>query len=71
MPSKGTIAHTKRIADASDVIKELVTVEIERQQHKLTEHQSLMFDANKPPYWFNYTKEIVQFLVVSSRNTVN
>jgi len=24
-----------------------------------------MYDANKPHYWFNYTDEVVEFLVIN------
>lgn len=50
------------------VVEGLLTVEIDGTQLQLSEHQSILFDAQKTHYWFNHTEHVVRFLVVSSAN---
>ncbi|MGB5945383.1 helix-turn-helix domain-containing protein [Paenisporosarcina sp.] len=50
------------------IVEGLLTVEIDGKQLQLSEQQSILFDAHKTHYWFNHTKDVVRFLVVSSTN---
>lgn len=50
------------------VVEGLLTVEVDGKQLKLSEQQSILFDAHKTHYWFNHTEQVVRFLVVSSAN---
>lgn len=49
------------------IIEGKLTVEIEGERTELHEQQSFMFDARKAHYWFNFSDQIVRFLVVSSK----
>ncbi|KQU13096.1 DNA-binding protein [Bacillus sp. Leaf13] len=49
------------------IIEGKLTVEIEGERIELHEQQSFMFDAIKAHYWFNFSDQIVRFLVVSSK----
>lgn len=49
------------------VIEGSLTVVVDEEKVVLEEQQSIMFDASKSHYWYNYTDKPIHFLVVSSR----
>lgn len=50
------------------VLEGVLTVEIDGQMIELREQESILFDAAKVHYWYNYTETIVRFLAVSSKH---
>ncbi|WP_257348696.1 helix-turn-helix domain-containing protein [Pseudalkalibacillus decolorationis] len=50
------------------VVEGLLTVEIDGVRSQLREKESILFDGRKMHYWFNYTENVIRFLVVSSKN---
>lgn len=50
------------------VVEGKLTVEIAGERLELHEQQSIMFDANKVHYWFNFTDQNVRFLAISSKS---
>ncbi len=46
-------------------LKGRLTISLDNNNIELSEGESLMYDANKPHYWFNYTDEVVEFLVIN------
>ena len=49
------------------VIEGSLTVVVDEEKVVLEEQQSIMFDASKSHYWYNYTDKPIRFLVVSSK----
>nr|WP_263326890.1 XRE family transcriptional regulator [Neobacillus sp. Marseille-Q6967] len=49
------------------VLEGVLTVAIDGQFTELREQQSILFDAKKVHYWYNFTDSVVRFLVVSSK----
>ncbi|WP_144511877.1 helix-turn-helix domain-containing protein [Bacillus sp. FJAT-22090] len=49
------------------VLQGTLTVVVDGIKEELVEHQSIMFEASKLHYWYNYTDTPVRFLVVSSK----
>ena len=42
-----------------------LTLVVGDENYNLTPHQSYMYQATEPHYWYNHTQEIVTFLVVN------
>lgn len=49
------------------VLEGTLTVVVNESKRELQEQQSIMFDANMPHYWYNYSDKTIRFLVVSSK----
>ena len=49
------------------VLEGTLTVVVNDSKRELQEQQSIMFDANMPHYWYNYSDKTIRFLVVSSK----
>ncbi|WP_277586265.1 helix-turn-helix domain-containing protein [Psychrobacillus antarcticus] len=49
------------------VIEGTLTVVVDEEKQELQEQQSIMFDASKSHYWYNYSEKPIRFLVVSSK----
>lgn len=49
------------------VVKGTLTLKLDEEEMTLREGQSNYYSSNQSHYWYNYTDEPIQFLVVSSR----
>lgn len=49
------------------VLEGTLTVVIDEEKQELQEQQSIMFNANKSHYWYNYSDKTIRFLVISSK----
>lgn len=49
------------------VLEGTLTVIVDEKKQELHQQQSIMFEASKLHYWYNYTEKPIRFLVVSSQ----